>query len=75
MKAHILRGSKQEIAEGVARLAGEVREAIVFIDEPSGGSAPPANVNDFFAEMEPYMVDVADVDDSREGIYSRMDGE
>jgi hypothetical protein len=27
------------------------------------------------AEMDPFMVDVHDVDDSREAIYSRMEGE
>jgi len=31
MKAHVLRGSKQEIADGVVSLAGDVREAIVFV--------------------------------------------
>jgi hypothetical protein len=30
---------------------------------------------DIFAEMRPFMVDVENVDDSREAIYSRMDGE
>ncbi len=36
MKTHVLKGSKQEIAEGLARISGEVREAIVFVDEPTG---------------------------------------
>lgn len=74
MKAHVLRGSKEEIAQGVARLDGDVREAIVFIEEPSE-SQTAASGDDLFAEMEPYMVDVPDVDDSRESIYRRMDGE
>ena len=34
MKPHVLKGSKQEIAEGLARISGEVREAIVFVEEP-----------------------------------------
>lgn len=77
MKAHILRGSKQEIAESLARISGEVREAIVFEDDPasSAGTACIPNGEDIFAEMLPYMVDVASVDDSREAIYSRMEGE
>ena len=33
MKLHILRGSKQEIAESLVRMSGEVREAIVFEEE------------------------------------------
>ena len=35
MNAQVLTGSKKEIAESVARIPGEVREAIVFIEEPS----------------------------------------
>jgi hypothetical protein len=76
MKTHVLRGSKQEIAEGLARISGEVREAIVFEEEPDQlGPAPASPPEDIFAEMRPYMVDVPDVDDSREAIYSRMEGE
>ena len=33
METHILRGLKQEIAEGLARISGEVREAIVFVED------------------------------------------
>ena len=74
MKARILRGSKQEIAETVARISGEVREAIVFVEEPSD-SAAPALGDDIFAEMEPFTVKVGGADDSREALYSRMEGE
>lgn len=35
MKAHVLTGSKQEIAEKVTEIEGDIREAIVFVDEPS----------------------------------------
>jgi hypothetical protein len=77
MKTHVLRGSKQEIADNLTRINGEVREAIVFVDEPAqempGQQA--ADTKDIFAEMRPYMVDVPVVDDSRESIYSRMEGE
>ena len=30
---------------------------------------------DIFAEMRPFMVDVQEVGDSREAIYTRMEGE
>lgn len=77
MKAHFLKGSKQEIAESLVRLAGEVREAIVFEDEPAPaaveGTLPDAD--DIFAEMTSFMVNVRDVDDSREAVYTRMEGE
>jgi len=77
MKTHVLRGSKEAIAEGLARINGEVREAIIFVDDSS--PAPPTErrpeAEDIFAEMHPFMVDAEDVDDSRQAIYTRMDGE
>jgi hypothetical protein len=75
MKTHILTGSKAEIAESIARIDGEIREVIVFVKEPSD-SVPALTEEDMFAEMEPYTVKVdAFVDDSREAIYTRMEGE
>jgi hypothetical protein len=41
----------------------------------SASAAHPQGSEDIFAEMQPFMVDVPDVDDSREAIYSPMDGE
>jgi hypothetical protein len=77
MKTHVLKGSKQEIAERLVRLSGEVREAIVFEDEPApaGIESAPGEAEDIFAEMAPFMVDIPSVDDSREAIYTRMEGE
>jgi hypothetical protein len=77
MKTHVLRGSKQEIAENLVRISGEVREAIVFEDEPAPAArgAGTHSTEDIFAEMRPFMVDVQEADDSREAIYSRMEGE
>ncbi len=77
MKTHVLKGSKQEIADRLVQIKGEVREAIVFKDE----SAPPlANIfpsepEDIFAEMASFMVDTPKIDVSREAIYTRVDGE
>lgn len=76
MKTLVLRGSKQTIADEVARIDGEVREAIVFVEEtPSVAEMEPPDREDIFAEMFPYLVEVPDVDDSRQAIYSRMEGE
>ena len=77
MSARVLRGSKQEIAAAVTRISGVVREAIVFVDEPAapGPGVPTDDTGDIFAEMSPLMVDIQDVDDSREAIYSPLDGE
>jgi hypothetical protein len=75
MRAHVLRGSKQEIAEDLVRISGNVREAIVFVDEPVSAPATTDDTDDIFAEMRPFMVDVTRVDDSRDAIYARMEGE
>ena len=77
MKTHVLKGSKQEIAESLVQISGEVREAIVFVEEPGTFAAVESggDSEDIVAEMRPFMVDVSEVDDSREAIYSRMEGE
>jgi hypothetical protein len=74
MKAHVLTGSKTEIAETVVRMTGVIREAIVFVEEPSDLLAATPK-EDIFAEMEPFAVRVGNADDSRESLYSRMEGE
>ena len=72
MKLHVLRGSNQEIAANIARMTGEVREAVVFVEEVSDA---PVTGEDIFAEMEPYVVHVAGADYSREAVYGRAEGE
>jgi hypothetical protein len=73
MSAQVLRGSKEEIAERVVQISGEVREAIVFVEEPGDRNVGPAE--DIFAEMAPFTVHVGDANCSRETIYSPLDGE
>lgn len=83
MKARVLTGSKREIAETVARIDGDVREAIVCINEPPEPSRPIATNGvgtghsgpDIFAEMEPFCVRRGNADDSRDAIYRRVEGE
>lgn len=72
MTARITTGSKQEIADKVASLDGQVREAIVFVEEPTAPQPPGA---DIFAEMERFTVRRDRVDDSRDGLYQRGAGE
>jgi hypothetical protein len=74
MKAHVLTGSKSEIAESVARIDGEIREAIVFVKEPSD-SIPGPSEHDIFAEMEPFTIKAGGADYSRQSLYTRMEGE
>jgi hypothetical protein len=76
MTARILTGSKEQIARQVANLEGEVRQAIVFVEQSSRSPVEEfPSVEDFFAEVEPYSVQSGSADYSREGIYSRMLGE
>jgi len=78
MKTHILRGSKQEMAENLIRISGEVREVIVFEEETAPASPTPGtdHTEDIFAEMQAYEAEGnTEVDDSREAIYTRMEGE
>ena len=56
-------------------MPGEVREAIVFVEEPAPEEARMPDRDDIFAEMRPYMVDAEDLDDSREAVYTRGQGE
>ncbi len=74
MKPQVVRGSKQTIAETVAGLAGEVREAIVFVEEPTAHAGATSG-EDVFAEMELFTVRAGDVDYSRERLYSRAEDE
>jgi len=75
MTARVLQGSKQEIAEKLMQIPGDIREVIVVVEELLPAPDPPAPGEDIFAEMEPYMVHVGDADWSREAIYTRMEGE
>jgi hypothetical protein len=74
MKTQVLTGSKSEIADKVARMPGPIREVLVFLDEPTN-SSPGQSAEDIFAEMEPFTVSVGCADDSRESLYTRMEGE
>jgi hypothetical protein len=75
MTARLLIGSKQQIAQQLASLEGEVCQVIVFIEEPAQGQSVPETVEEMFKEMEPYESHVENVDDSREAIYTRQPGE
>jgi hypothetical protein len=75
---NVLKGSREEIAEGLARIRGEVREAIVFVEPSAAPSGQEVldHADDIFAEMEPYVAEGnTAVDDSREAIYTRLEGE
>ena len=72
MKAHILTGSRQEIVSKFAEIEGEIREAIVFVDDPLEPVGPD---DDIFAEMDTFSVSAGNVDYSREALYTRLESE
>jgi len=74
MRVHVLTGSKSEIAETVARIDGEIREVIVFVEE-SVDLVARSTTEDIFAEMEPFTVSIGGADYSRQSLYTRMKGE
>ncbi len=78
MTTRILTGSKQEIAEQLANLDGDVREAIVFIAEPQvakNATSTPASDDDFFTELDALAANIDQFNDSREAIYTRLESE
>jgi replication-associated recombination protein RarA len=77
MTARLLTGSKQEIAAKVANLDGDVREAIVFVEEAQNETqqSAPEGLEDIFEEMLPFTSKVHDFDDSRESMYEQTEGE
>jgi len=75
MQAHVLRGTKKQIAENLARIPGEIREAIVFVEETTPAETRMPGGEDIFAEMRPYMVEIKELDDTREAVYMRVEGE
>ena len=73
MRAEVLRGTKADIAELVARMTGDVREAIVFVEDSDEQGEPSGE--DIFAEMERFTVRAGGADYSRQALYTPMEGE
>jgi hypothetical protein len=72
VKTHVLKGSKAEIADSLARIDGPIREVIVVVEEPTDVVEPIKPGEDIFAEMDQYTVQAGgDVDYSRRAVYSR----
>jgi hypothetical protein len=85
MKAHVLTGTREEIAQKLSTIDGDIREVVVVVDEPIVVNGEPMNAAkvvddselDMFKEMEPYMtdIDLDNVDMSREAIYTQYPDE
>ena len=73
----IVEGSPREIGEKIAKLVGERHVAVMLMEEPAGDIAPRPSDAEFeqvMAQIRAESVSVPQVDDSREGIYTRRDG-
>ena len=73
MRAEILTGTKAHIAESVARMAGDIREVIVFVEDSEQEVEPSGE--DLFAEMDAFTVKAGGADYSRQTLYTPMEGE
>ena len=62
MKAQIQERSKQEIAEAAVRIKGELREAIILVEDPEEQVPPPVPGEDILDEMEPYTAKVGNAE-------------
>jgi hypothetical protein len=69
IRVHAISGPKEEIARELHKIGDRVLEAIVFVDEPQASA--PLSDESMFDEMERFVVNVPDVDYSRESIYGR----
>jgi hypothetical protein len=79
MRAEVVQGTRQQIADRLTRIDGNVVEAIFFVDEASNGKTAPPLTDDQFEqllrEMKAQTVSVGRADYSRQSIYSPMEGE
>jgi hypothetical protein len=75
MKTTVLTGPKEQIAEEVIRISGDVVRAIVFVEEAGERSAPRAapSVDAWLRAFQDTLDNAVavgqDVDDSRDSIY------
>ena len=74
MKAQVLTGSKNEIAQTVVSINGKIHEVIVFVEEASDRSSEEPQ-EDIFAEMDAFSVKAGGADYSRQSLYTPLVGE
>jgi hypothetical protein len=65
VRAQSIKGSRQDILKAIHQSEGDIVEAILFVDDHV-----PAAVEE--GDIEPPTVAVANVDDSREALYTRQ---
>jgi hypothetical protein len=75
----IVEGSPRELAEKIAAIVGDHRIRVMLMNEVGAGAKNPPRteqeIQAALAEFDAMAVRVGHVDDSREAIYTRMEGE
>lgn len=73
VKAYAFTGPKEQIARELEKINQRIVEAIVFVEDADRTSIPSGQ--SMFDEMDSHLVNVLDVDYSRESIYENPDEE
>jgi hypothetical protein len=78
--SRILEGSPREIGEKIAQLVGDRRVSVLLMEDARSMDALPPRASDaefeeIMAEIRADAASVPHVDDSREAIYTRQEGE
>ena len=76
----LVEGSAKEIAETLTKLVGDRRVKVMLMDETARPASEYARISDAEFEIEmaairAAAVSVSHVDDSREALYTRQEGE
>jgi len=74
-KTTVLEVSGQEARQIATRLGNRLVRAIFVVEEPMEDKSSLSDVEALLAEMDAHAVHAEDVDDSREAIYTRREGE
>jgi hypothetical protein len=75
MTIQVIEGKKEEIAEKIGKISGQVTRAIVWIEDEGGQAPNLMDVDAIMAELDRDTVSVGHVDDSREALYTRLENE
>jgi len=74
-KTTVLEVSGQEARQTATLLGDRLIRAIFVVEEATDDKPSPDDVEVLLAEMDAHAVYAEDVDDSREAIYTRREGE
>jgi hypothetical protein len=74
----VIEGSPKEVAEKLTAMVGDGRVKVMLVEDSSVSTTQPRTEDEIrvaLAEFDEMAVRVGHVDDSREAIYTRLEGE